>query len=126
YTGMELVTVVAEAIRMVNLENGPDHFEYPMTAFSFGNIGIVTIPGEAFAEIGLQLKATPGWDTVLVFGETDGCGGYYPTTDAYEEGGYEARSSRFAPGVGDLLLESGRELLRQVESPVDRKESDHK
>ena len=44
----------------------------------------------------------------------NGCEAYFPTQDAYEEGGYEARSSKFAPGVGEALIESGTVLLRAM------------
>lgn len=114
YTGMERVTVIAEAIRMVDLENGPDAFYLPMSAARIGRIGMIMIPGEAFADIGFKLKETEGFKNVFVIGEADGCGGYYPTTEAYEEGGYEARSSKFRKGVGDLMIEAGRKLLKAV------------
>ena len=44
----------------------------------------------------------------------DGCEAYFPTQDAYDEGCYEARSSEFAPGVGEAPIESGAALLRAM------------
>jgi hypothetical protein len=35
-------------------------------------------------------------------------------TDAYVEGGYEARSSRFSAGVAELMIEEGRKLLAEL------------
>lgn len=40
--------------------------------------------------------------------------GYFPMRNAYEEGGYEARSSRFKTGVAELIVEEGLELLKEV------------
>ena len=34
--------------------------------------------------------------------------------DAYDEGGYEARSSRFAAGVAEKLIAGGLQLLGEV------------
>ena len=45
---MELTTVVAEALRMVKLENAPDEFEMIMTGVKLGSVGLITIPGEGF------------------------------------------------------------------------------
>ena len=78
------------------------------------SIALVTIPGEAFTDIGVELKKSEGWDTVLIFGETDGCAGYFPTTEAFEEGGYEARSSKYRAGIAEILIQTGRELLEEI------------
>ena len=43
YKDMELTTVVAEAARMVRLENAPDFFKLPITAFSIGKIAFFGI-----------------------------------------------------------------------------------
>ena len=114
YTGMMLITKVKEAARMIQLENGPDYFDLPMSAIRLGNVALVTLPGEAFTDIGVALKEAEGWDTVLVLGETDGCAGYFPVTQAYIEGGYEAQGSRYKQGVSELLINAGLELLKET------------
>lgn len=111
YTGMQLTTVVAEALRMCRLEFGPEYFEMPLTAVSVGNIGIVGIPGEPFSGVGFGLKAADGWDMVLPVCNTNSREGYFPMRDCYEEGGYETRSSNFKAGVGELLIREGQALL---------------
>lgn len=118
YEGMALTTVVAEAARMVLLENGPDYFEVPLSAVAIGRVAFVTIPGEGFTQIGQALKNTEGWDLVVPLGLTDDSVGYFPVRDAYTEGGYEARSSKFKEGVAELLIREGKALLgslRQAE-----------
>ena len=111
FKAMELTTVVAEAQRMVRLENGPDFFEMKMTGVAIGNIAFITIPGEGFTYIGRGLKEAEGWDLVIPCGLTNGYEGYFPTIDAYEEGGYEARSSNFKAGVAEMFVEEGLKLL---------------
>ena len=114
YTGMMLTTVVAEAGRMVRLENGPDSFNMPLTGVAIGNVAMIGIPGEPFTGIGRGLKEAKGWDLVLPCCLTNGSEGYFPMKDAYDEGGYEARSSSFKAGVAELLIEEGCALLDTI------------
>ena len=114
YTAMELTTVVAEAVRMCDLENGPESFMLPMTALSLGPIAFVSIPGEPFTDIGVKIKDTPGFDLILPCALTNGFFGYFPVQSAYDEGGYEARATRYKAGVAETLISAAKELLEQI------------
>jgi len=114
YTGMMLTTVVAEALRMLRLENGPESFQLPMSGIAIGNVAMIGIAGEPFTGIGRALKKAPGWDLVLPTCATNGYEGYFPMMDSYVEGGYEARSSNFKAGVAELLITEGQKLLAQL------------
>ena len=105
-----LTTVVAEAGRMVRLENAPDTFPMRFSAVSIGNVVLVGIPGEPFTGIGRGIKEAEGWDMVLPCCLTNGSEGYFPMKDAYDEGGYEARSSNFKAGVAELIIVEGKKL----------------
>lgn len=111
FTGMALTTEVASADRIIKLEHGPEAFPLNLAAISLGNVGIVMIAGEAFNVIGRELKKTEGWDLVIPFGLTNGHEGYFPSEDAYLEGGYEARRTWFKQGVAELIIREGREIL---------------
>jgi len=39
---------------------------------------------------------------------------YVPTPEAYEEGGYEVRSSSLAPDAGKALVDAAIELVEKV------------
>ena len=114
YTAMELTTVVAEACRMCALENGPENFMLPMTAMSIGPIAFVSIPGEPFTDIGVKIKETEGWELILPAALTNGNFGYFPVQSAYDEGGYEARSTHYRAGVAESLINAGKELLTKI------------
>lgn len=114
YVGMQLTTVVAEAARMVRLEHGPEAFSMPLSALVIGPVAFVGIPGEPFTGIGRALKEAPGWDLVLPTCNTNGKEGYFPTEEAYAEGGYESRSSNFKAGVAELLIAEGTALLESI------------
>ena len=111
FAGMELTTVVAEAGRMVRLEHGPESFPMNFLGIAVGNVALFGIPGEPFTGVGRGIKKAEGWDLVLPCCLTNGCRGYFPMIDAYEEGGYEARSSSFKAGSAELIIEEGCQLL---------------
>lgn len=114
YTGMMLTTVVAEAGRMVRLEHGPEFFDMALGAVSIGDVAMIAIPGEPFTGIGRGLKEAKGWAVVMPTCLTNGCEGYFPMQDSYDEGGYEARSSFFKAGVAELLIREGVALLESM------------
>lgn len=114
YTGMQLTTVVAEALRMMRLADGPAYFEMELSGLSLGPVALIGIPGEPFAGISLGLQAEDR-GTVFTLCNTNGYEGYFPMQEAYDEGGYEARSSNFRPGVAELLIREGQALLKQLE-----------
>ncbi len=114
YEGMMLTTVVAEAGRMVRLENGPDAFDMRLSALKIGPVAIIGIPGEPFTGIGVALKQTEGFDMIIPCCASNGYEGYFPMQDSYDEGGYEARSSRFKAGVAEFIIKEGKELLTSL------------
>ena len=116
YTAMELTTVVAEATRMCELENGPDHFLLPMTGVQIGSIAMIGLPGEPFTDIGVQIKDTEGWNMIMPCCIVNGYQGYFPTKDAFDEGGYESRSSSFQSNVAELLIQGGKTLLKELKN----------
>jgi len=111
YTGMLLTTVVAESLRMLRLEHGPESFAIPLSCIAIGNVALIGIAGEPFTGIGRALKEAEGWDLVLPTCCTNGYEGYFPMQEAYDEGGYEARSSNFRAGVAEQLIAEGKTLL---------------
>ncbi len=112
YEGMMLTTKVAEAERMVRLENGPEIFHQRLSAIRLGNIGFCGIPGEPFTGIGRALKETEGYELVCPMCLVNGAEGYYPMQEAYDEGGYEAASSPFKAGVAEKIIAEGFDLLK--------------
>ncbi len=114
YEGMMLTTVVAEASRMVRLENGPENFNLRLGAVSLGDVAFCSIPGEPFTGIGRGLKQAEGWDLVCPMCLTNGAEGYFPMQEAYDEGGYEARSSPFKAGVAERIIQEGTALMQSL------------
>jgi len=114
FEGMMLTTVVAEAERMLDLEHGPESFALPMTVLAVGDVALVGIPGEPFTAIGRAIKQAEGWQLVMPCCITNGYEGYFPTMEAYLEGGYEARSSIFKAGIAEAVSGAGLEMLDTI------------
>ena len=114
YKAMELTTVVAEANRIVNLLNGPDSFPFVLSAISFGDFALLGIPGELFVEIGRKVERESIFDATFVCCLTNGGDCYFPTESAYDEGGYEARSSKLDRSVEKIVIEGVKELFNNI------------
>ena len=114
YEGMMLTTVVAEAGRMVRLANGPESFPMTVSGLAIGPVAFVGFPGEPFTGIGRGVKDNPCFELVMHTCLTNGNEGYFPMEDAYKEGGYEARSSRFKAGVAENLIKEGNQVLEAM------------
>lgn len=78
------------------------------------DLAVVGLPGEIFAELGLDLRRRSPFAHTIVLGLANEAIGYVPTRRAYDEGGYEPTSSRLAPGGGELLVDAALELLNTL------------
>ena len=114
YTAMELTTVVAEAYRICELEQGPESFPLDLTGVQIGPVALVGIPGEPFTDIGVGIKEAEGWSAILPCCLTNGSEGYFPMASAFEEGGSEARKSRYKSCIADAIIDGSKELLEQL------------
>ena len=109
-----LSTVVAEALRMCRLEHGPENFYLGLKGVKIGNVALVGIPGEPFTGIGRGIKEGEGFEMIMPACCTNGAQGYFPMKDAYDEGGYEAGSSIFRAGVAEIIIEEGKQLVKDL------------
>ena len=114
YKDMMLTTVVAESLRMVRLENGPKEFTMPLSMIVIGEVAIFGIPGEPFTEVGRMMREDSGYKMVWSCCDANGKEGYFPTMDAYLEGGYEARTSNFKAGVAETIVQQGKNILKGI------------
>lgn len=98
----------------------PD-LEVRVTALRWGDFAIVSLPGEPFVELGLQIKRAAQLP-VMVVGYANGSPGYVPNRSTYEHGGYEVcEAHRFygepaalAPEAGEALVSAALGALRAV------------
>lgn len=111
---MELTTVVAEAKRICELEHGPDEYEFALRALKLGEFVIAGLPGECFVEIGGRIESAYSGKNIMVCCLTNGGDSYFPTSSAYDEGGYEARTSHLKKGGDDIIVKEIRNTLLPI------------
>jgi hypothetical protein len=101
-------------VRMREQQQVPDAVE--VMALRIGSVGIVSLPGEGFCEMGLAIKrASPAEHTIVIELANDAVG-YLPIREAYEQGGYEVTpgATVYAPGCGEKLVESASRQLQHL------------
>jgi neutral ceramidase len=91
-------------------------------ALRIGPVIVAALPGEFFANFGRQVKASAPTVPVLVAGWTNDNLGYFPTRDAYPQGGYEVEvayryygyPAAWSPQSGEAATERAGDLVRRV------------
>jgi hypothetical protein len=73
----------------------------------------VSLPGEIFVELGLQIKAGSPFRQTMIAELANGSVGYVPTRVAYSQGNYEVVSARCAEGSGEKLVDEALKQLRE-------------
>jgi len=75
-------------------------------AIRIGSVALVGVPAEPFAEIGVEVKRRSPAGRTLFCGYSNGLTGYVPTAEAFEEGGYETRTTPFGPDAAQAMIEA--------------------
>ena len=94
----------------------------PVTVLSFGKVVILGYAGEPFTEYAVNPRNAFPELIVLTACLANGAQGYFPSAEAYAEGGYESASSEFTPEIAPTLQSVAKELLQNV---VDGKAKDY-
>jgi hypothetical protein len=101
------------------LSKYPEKVPVTIQALRIGTLGIVAIPCEVFAEIGLDLKARSPYKPTFTIELANGYNGYLPTKAQHALGGYEtwrARSSYLEVDAAAHIADTALELLRQLKA----------
>jgi neutral ceramidase len=102
--------------RTLQRVQAPEIVDLPLQVFRIGELGIMTVPAEPFAEIGLELKARAPFAQAFTIGIANGYSGYLPTPAQHKLGGYETwfGTNRLevdaSTKIVDELLRMGREM----------------
>lgn len=104
---------VTEQLERVRRGDAPVQAE--VQVMRIGDIALVGIPGEPFAELGLALKQSH--HRVLCVGYTNGYLGYIAPPSAFEQGGYEVSLGTWSivgPAAFGQMVETGRSLVEKL------------
>jgi len=87
---------------------------YNITVAKVGDIAFVGLGGEVLTEIGMSIKAASPFKHTFVITHCNGAAGYLPPEHLYVEGGYEIRSSPFAPKAADMVVKKAVKMLHEL------------
>jgi hypothetical protein len=86
-----------------------------MCALRFGDVALVTAPGEIFTETGLEVKRRSPLPHTCFVAYANGTIGYVPVAAAYREGGYEVtHACRVDPAAETMIRDTALRLLEDV------------
>ena len=105
-----------KAFRVLDVEGREGKpWEVEVQTIALGDeIAIVSLPGEIFVELGLDLKARSPFKQTFIVELANGAIGYIPNASAYPEGNYEVISARCAKGSGEMLIDTALRLLHRI------------
>jgi len=104
----------------LRLSQWPDTVKVKLQALRLGDLAIVTMPCEVFAEIGLEIKRRSPLRPVFVMQLANGYNGYLPTPQQHALGGYEtwrAPSSYLEVTASRKMTETLLEMLAELARP---------
>ncbi len=84
-------------------------------AFRLGrDLYLLALPGEVFVETQEEIRRRCGLDSLIVVAYANDYPGYFCRPEAYEQGGYEAGVTPFAPEAEPLLVAGALAALEKV------------
>lgn len=94
----------------------PESKRYPkswLQVIVVGDVAFVGIPGELFAELGMEIKRRSPFRYTYVVGIANDYIGYLPDKEAYRFGGYQtwAGPNYSMPGTGEMLVDESIKIL---------------
>ena len=107
----EHLAEIAEAKRIYHSRSTPKYKAVTMSLINIGSTSIVGFGGEPFTEYAEKVRNFAPDRFVINVCCANGSVNYFPTAKAYEEGGYEAKSSDFYPTVEEQLLGAVKKML---------------
>lgn len=101
----------------LKLGDFPDEVSIKLQVLRIGGLAIASIPGEPFAEIGLEIKRRSlSAESTFVVGLANGYYGYIPTPEQHRLGGYETWCSRWSyleVGASTKIIDTLAEMLNE-------------
>ena len=104
--------IYTESLKIVGLERTKeDYRSTAVCAISFCGAAFVGIPGEPFNEVGVQIRGNSKFPVTCVMCQANGCHGYYPTAEGYDQGGYESYNTPYVKGTAEQLADTADALV---------------
>ena len=107
------ITELAYASRIVRLRTAPVFHPVPLTIMGVGDVAFVGFGGEAFTAYGAAMRALAPEKFVVCAVCANGYEGYFPTEEAFAQGGYEAKSSLFTPTLEREIIDAAKGIFEE-------------
>ena len=93
----------------------PSSRQVEVEILRIGELAIVAMPGEPFAEVGAAVKKASPFAYTMFCGYSDGIGGdYIPIASEYTFGGYEVERTPYGSGAAQKVIDRAIRLFDQV------------
>ncbi len=79
-----------------------------------GDVAFVGLGGEVLTEIGMAIKAGSPCGHTFVITHCNGAAGYLAPKEQHVQGGYEVKSSHFAPQAADIVIRESIRMLHDL------------
>ena len=109
-------TEIGENSRIAEIEKELIYQKVPVSVLCIGKAGFVGYGGEPFTRYATNAREVGAPMYIITACLTNGGQGYLPTKEAFDEGGYEAGSSRFTPTLEQQTKDSAKKLLDEYKS----------
>lgn len=109
-----LTTNEVYARETVNIDKGPGTVNIKLQALRIGELGIVAIPCEVFAEIGLEIKQKSPLKPTFVIALANGYNGYLPTPEQHVLQGYETWRSSWSYLEVDASTKINQQIFQML------------
>lgn len=109
-------TEIAETARIAEIEKELIFQKVPVSVLCIGKVGFVGFGGEPFTRYATNAREVGAPMYIITACLTNGGQGYLPTKEAFDEGGYEAGSSRFTPSLEEDAKNRVKKLLDEYKN----------
>jgi len=112
------VRVIEELQRLENEEDlKANRLATEIQALRINESAFVALPGEIFVEIGLAIKRRSPFEQIFVIGYANDINvSYVPTSESYEEGGYEPDWAKVDQGADKIIEDEAVALLEELKN----------
>jgi len=103
--------------KLTLIARGAEPIPAEIQVIRIGDVALVSLPGEPFAELGLAIKQRSPARQTFVIGYANDWIGYLTTPAAWQQGGYEVGEgpwTRVGPEGGPLLVEKALTLINTL------------
>jgi len=97
--------------REENSDERPGHVPLNVSVARVGDVAFVGLGAEVLTQIGLAIKAGSPCEHTFVIAHCNGAASYLAPKELHVQGGYEIRTSPFAPEAADIVV---RECVRML------------